>query len=185
MRDFLYNKSDVLIAVLIIVIAALVIFSRIGVLMNFSESLDDGASSDYVAPVLPSESGGQVSSDAGVSGNGAASGADSAVDDAAVGENAADPAEAESATGGADSATEEDVAAEAGGAPGEIVNFSINAGDSASRIADNLLLAGLIPDKQTFLSEVVAQKADTLLRIGTYRIPKGSTSAEIVDILTG
>jgi hypothetical protein len=198
MRDFLYNKSDVLVALLIIVIAALVIFSRVGVLMNFSEAAEGAG--DYAAPVLPAGSG-----DSGVSG--ASVGADM-IDGGLASDGAAEPGggTAGIASGGTAgmaasgdtvssddtaetgagevSAAAEDTETGTDGELGEIVTFSISAGDSASKIADNLLNAGLIANKQAFLNEVVAQKADTLLLIGSYQIPMGSTLAEIVDILT-
>jgi hypothetical protein len=186
MRDFLYNKSDVLVALLIIIVAAFVIFSRVGVLMNFSEAPGRG-SGNYAAPVLPAggEPGASASGEADAIGDGLALAGDAAEPGGgtAGGGIVSGDGAAETGAGGV-SAAAADAGTGTGGALGEMVTFSISAGDSASKIADNLLAAGLIENKQAFLSEVVAQKADTLLLIGSYQIPTGSTLAEIVDILT-
>jgi len=65
------------------------------------------------------------------------------------------------------------------------VTITVNAGDAASTIADKLLAAGAISDKQAFLTEVIAQKADSKLKQGTFTIPAGSTVNEIIKILVG
>ena len=63
--------------------------------------------------------------------------------------------------------------------------ITVNAGDAASTIADKLLSAGVITDKQAFLSEVMSQGADSKLKMGTFKIPAGATHAEIIKILVG
>ncbi|MCL1896797.1 MAG: hypothetical protein FWG03_09650 [Clostridiales bacterium] len=71
------------------------------------------------------------------------------------------------------------------GPSGPSVQITVEAGDAASTIADKLLAAGAISDKQAFLSEVAAQGADSKLKIGTFTIPKGSTVSEVIAILVG
>ena len=42
MRDFFYNKGDVLIAALIILVAACVIYIRVGIIMDYPPSGENG-----------------------------------------------------------------------------------------------------------------------------------------------
>lgn len=69
-------------------------------------------------------------------------------------------------------------------AAGGTVSFTVNAGDTMSVIANNLVLAGLVNNSGDFLAEVNKQNAASLLKAGTFNIPKGSTPSKIVTILT-
>ena len=44
MRDFFYNKGDILIAILIILVAAFIIYVRVGIIMDYSASGEGGGS---------------------------------------------------------------------------------------------------------------------------------------------
>jgi len=176
MRDFFYNKGDVLITVLIVLVAATVIYFRVGVIKGDADpgerlkgwfsplfSLGQAAEEpEYVAeesqvqaePPAPAETQPEQTP---------------AVPEQTVTEDPAieePPPEAPAVT-----------AADA--------KITINAGDTASAIADKLLEAGAIPDKQAFLDEVHARDAASRLKQGSFTIPAGSSTSDIIGILTG
>jgi hypothetical protein len=181
MRDFFYNKRDVLIAMLIILAAARVIYTRVGVIMDYPSKMAGGEGNAYLPPIQ------DVLSD--VAGLGESQPNEGLNDDAASAENTeqlpADvtPAQTNPAPVQTDPAPADVTPPEA--APPAEVTIIVSAGDVASVIADKLLAAGAIPDKAAFLAEVTAQSADSKLKMGTFTIPAGATPAEIVRILVG
>ena len=188
----MYNKGDVLIAILIIIVAAVVIYSRVGVIMDYSEN---GARERQLLPPLTIENiRGWLGLDKPAEGADGQGGAytepESAAPAGTENEPAAPlqsetPAEEEPADPEpAAAALPDDTPAEPPGSPAE-VTITINAGDSASVIADKLLAAGAIDDRAAFLSEVVAKGADSKLKQGTFNIPAGSTISDIIAILVG
>ena len=198
MRDFFYNKGDVFIAVLIILAAVFVIYMRVGVIMDYSAS---GSNSGSMLP-MPSAIGdwGDRAPDAEADeGSGQNGMSDGAADPPAQPEAAAPEAEqpevtpapaAEPAGDPSMTALEaEQVGGSSGGSSGQpsgpSVQITVSEGDAASTIADKLLAAGAIRDKQAFLSEVTASGADSKLKIGTFTIPTGSTVSEVIAILVG
>lgn len=64
------------------------------------------------------------------------------------------------------------------------VSFTVSSNQSADSIGQALADAGLVSDKQTFISAVNAADAATRLKTGTFTIPAGSTPEQIVAILT-
>lgn len=64
------------------------------------------------------------------------------------------------------------------------VSFTVSSNQSADSIGQALTDAGLVSDKQTFISAVNAADAATRLKTGTFTIPAGSTPEQIVAILT-
>jgi len=203
MRDFIYNKSDVLLAILIIVVAAFVIFVRVQVILDYSSGTEHTAR-DYIAPILPflGEREGTAEAETPAAETEAPVAAETEAPTAAetetptaaeaetapVAEAEAEPAEEaqtppaeETAPVAAGSTT-----ATQGPAPTpEYVKFSVKQGDVASIIADNLIAAGLVNDKAAFLAAVDAKNAAMSLKIGEFEIPKGATNEEIIDILVG
>ncbi|MDR3364624.1 MAG: hypothetical protein LBS91_06735 [Clostridiales Family XIII bacterium] len=179
MRDFFYNKSDVLIATVIILVAAFVIYTRVGVIMGYPGL---GAKGDGVESVSPpvyaeTENGalGTDATDAPVDGGAEAQPVQPSAEPGQQPETA--PLGQQPADMGQPPAQPTQSAAS--------VTITVSAGDAASAIADKLLAAGAISDKQAFLSEVMAQGADSKLKMGTFTIPAGSANADIVAILAG
>ena len=182
MRDFFYNKGDVLIAILIIAVAIVVIYFRVGVVMgdpNPGERLKN-----LFSPIIEY-----------ITGDRNADGAESGDDAQGDTEQAAEtPAQTEPEAGsdssqGQSPAVEEPPVQEETPPvqpPGNAaeIKITINAGDAASTIADKLLEVGAISDKQAFLNEVDAQGAASRLKQGTFTIPAGSSISDIIAILT-
>jgi len=197
MRDFFYNKGDVFIAILIIIIAAFVIYVRVGVIMDYSAS---GNSSGGLLPMPPgigNADNGQSGGDANANiDTGAGAGADSgaAVDqsgqDGQTAQAGDSTAQSPAAPQTPDVATDSNQPAQTATPPAQQpgsspVQITVSAGDAASTIADKLLTAGAISDKQAFIAEVLAEGADSKLKMGTFTIPAGSSYADIIKILVG
>ena len=179
MRDFFYNKGDVFIAVLIILIAAFVIYLRVGVIMDYSAS---GSRGESLLPMPPAIGDwGDRTPNAGTDGGSEQNNTDG---------DATDPSTLSGADGqaGQTPAPQEQPPAssvQVGQPSASSVQITVSAGDAASTIADKLLAAGAISDTQAFISEVLSQDADSKLKIGTFTIPKGSSVSEIIAILVG
>jgi len=180
MRDFFYNKGDVLIAVLIIIVAAVIIYFRVGIVMDTEpgERLKS-----LFSPILTMITGEKTPDDA----------TEEEPEVPAITEpvtpDATEPSEGSGTTQDQTPAAEEPPAtteepAEPPPAAADI-SITIVAGDVASTIADKLLAAGAISDKQAFLAEVDAQNAASRLKQGTFTIPAGSSVSDIVKILVG
>jgi len=195
MKDFLYNKSDVLIATLIIVAAACVIFWRVGVIMEMPDGVQS-KTSKFVAMVLPfldrdkdeAEATGSAETQE-VAEEPPADGGTVQAPEASAETELAPATEEEAVEPPPDTAAEQPAetqpAAEAPQQTPEVVVFTVKSGDVASVIADNLLAAGLITDKQGVLAAGDAQNAAMSLKIGEFEIPKGTSNEEIIKILVG
>jgi len=199
MRDFFYNKGDVFIAVLIILIAAFVIYIRVGVIMDYSAS---GNSSGGLLPMPPGmgntdtgQSGGGADANAGA-GSDVNAGAGAATDQAGQGQDGQTAqtgdasAQSPAAPQTPDVTTDSNQPAQTETPPAQqpgasTVQITVSAGDAASTIADKLLAAGAITDKQAFIAEVLSEGADSKLKMGTFTIPAGSSFADIIKILVG
>ena len=144
-RDFIYNVSDILVTLLIIIAALLLITWRVSAIMQYGSSdvTDISAQTEQAANSASADSG----------------------DDSA----ASDSGEKES---------------KAAASVSSDVSFTVSPNQSAESIGQALADAGLVSDKQAFLSAVDAAGAATRLKIGSFTIPAGSTPEQIVVILT-
>ena len=158
MRDFFYNKGDVLIAILIILVAAFVIYMRVGVVLDYSAS---GEREGKLLP-MPSFFSGLIGRES----------PDDTEKGQTSGQTVVPPDQSETPPVQPPSAP-------------AAAQITVVAGDAASTIADKLFDAGAISDKQAFLSEVIAEGADSKLKTGTFTIPAGATYKEIIKILVG
>lgn len=192
MRDFFYNKGDIFIAVLIILAAAFVIYLRVGVIMDYSASGDNSGSLLPMPPTIGevidqvtggSAAEGNAQDNDGAEGNG---GADQTQpqqqenDQSAVSQQEGNPPEQNPPEQNPPEQNE-DTPSQGSGQ----IQITVNAGDAASTIADKLLTAGAITDKQAFLADVMEQRADSRLKMGTFTIPAGASHSDIIKILTG
>jgi len=182
MRDFFYNKGDVLIAVLIIIAAIVVIYFRVGVVMG---DPDPGERlKNFISPIISYITGDRGAEEAvtGEEGQGSITAEPEApVQD----EPTTTVPDSEGAVVTDEPVVEEDPPPPSAPDNAADITITINAGDVASTIADKLVAAGVISDKQAFLAEVDAQGAASKLKQGTFKIPAGSSISEIIAILVG
>lgn len=67
---------------------------------------------------------------------------------------------------------------------GIIVNVTIPSGSLPNEIANILVSNGLVESKSEFINKVVEMGVETKLKSGTFKIPKGSSIEEIVNIIS-
>jgi len=160
LKDIFYDLNDVMVALIILVIAALVIFTNIDSILDYPSGVsaevqmpEKETPTTYAEnpPVTNDITGGAIN------GNGTDS-------------------DGKNTTGGG-------VTCNTG--TGEVVNYSvyINPGETGDQIADILIGVGLFTDRQQFLNAVAAAGADGKLKAGEFIIPSDSTPAEVVSIL--
>ena len=185
MRDFFYNKGDVLIAILIILAAVFVIYMRVGVIMDYSATGKGGSS---VLPSLSSIFTGDTEEPAENPANEPIDANDTSADIPPVVEpvdSAGDAADEQPADEPAVYQEEpvQEPPPEPEPPPSGEMQITVNAGDSGGAIADKLIAAGAITDKQGWIDDLIAAGADTKVKQGTFKIPAGSTHADIIAIL--
>ena len=187
LKDMFYNKNDILVALLIVVVAAFVISNRIDAILAYPSSLEAQASIaasskepdppvQYVGREDSEEDAGNSDGDTNEEGNDqegtVTSGEAIGTDTPPQNPGTTNP------PGGGQS-----------GNPGnsaEPVNHSIYIapGSNASQIADILIGVKLFETRQAFFDAVSAASADTKLQAGTFIIPSDATPAQVVKILT-
>ncbi|MDR1042611.1 MAG: hypothetical protein LBL54_01750 [Clostridiales Family XIII bacterium] len=166
MRNFLYNKSDILIAIIIIAAAAIIIWTRVDAIMG-SDEKDDGATTVGTGEELPTPDA--ETSDAAVDAppaGGETDGETPPTDGEVVDPDAEDP--------DGEALVEGD----------EPIEFTVEVGSAASTVAKDLASAGLVETADAFLSELTAQNAETKLKAGIFEITPGTSVSDIVKKLT-
>jgi cell division protein YceG involved in septum cleavage len=158
----MYSKSDIVVAVVIIVIAALIIWFRVDAIMEYPSSGSPGSQ-------IASKTSELSDPDAVAS----------PVTDGAVDE----PSEEAAASEAAVEPPPEPPVEETPPPPTE-TTFEVKSGEATSTIANNLANANLVPSASDFLNAVKSAGAETRLKAGTFKIPGGSSVDQIVQILT-
>jgi hypothetical protein len=160
LKDILYDKNDILIALIILIIAGLLINNRINVIMDYPSTLvaEAGMEVPDKNTINPPENNNDV------------------IDEDTDKETPADQAEAPDKHNGDDEANEESEVSQ--------VTINIEYGSTGSQIAQLLIDSGLISSKQEFFDAVTAAAADTKLQAGNFIIPSDASPAEIIAIIT-
>lgn len=169
LKDLIYDYNDVFVALMIVVLAGVIIFWRIGDIMAYPEYLAEHTAGD-------------VNQDVNVDDLDLSLGE---VDD--LNENpediTTDPA-SEGDVPDPETGDEEEPVQTGEFSTAKEASFTIPAGVSGTKIAELLLENNLIESKEAFMAEVAKQNAETKLMAGTFKIPAGSTVNDIVNILT-
>lgn len=155
LRDLLYNISDILVTLIIIIAALLLISWRVSAIMHYGSSDAPASDTEIIAEA-------ELSADA---------------DSAGASENT-DASDTSDSDGNGDN-SDSDAAA-----PAADTSFTISSSQTADSIGQALADAGLISDKQAFIDAVNSADAATRLKAGTFTIPAGSTPEQIVVIFT-
>ena len=181
MKDFLYNKSDIIVALVIILAAALLIYSRVDVIMGgaASSEINGGKTGTSMVEQDP------VSPDPGTV---AGTTPEGVVTTTAPGTTAT-PQEATPPTPPATTTpTQQATPPSAGGSgtqqTGKAITFTVKPGTGSAKIGADLKAAGLITSIDAFNKEVTKQKAESKLKAGTFRITPGTSVANIVKLLS-
>ena len=183
-KDFIYDKNDLLIALAIVVLAGFVIGDRIGAIMDYPSMLTAQAA-EQPAVILPEDPGGGTGTDDPF---GEGEGSEGAGTTGEGSEGTGTTGEGSEGTGTEGAGTEGGSGGVAGQTAGEPtvqqVSIFIEYGSAGSQIAQLLVDAGLISEPAVFYQAVEAAGADTKLQAGSFKIPSNATPEEIVRIIT-
>lgn len=161
-RDKLYNYSDIITVLVIILIAGLFITWRINVLMSYEPAAvaPDSISSEETAGLESQKKAVPGSESPEVSENDAA-----AEDDQ-------------------DADTDSEETEDSDQIDNSNAEFRISSGAGLSSIATDLFKLGLISDPDEFREAVTQAGLENNINTGTFSIPYGSTYDEIINIIT-
>ena len=160
LKNLIYNKSDLFIALMIVLIAGLLIFFRINVLMNYPSRVID----DPAANALYSQEDGE-----------AAQTSEGAVQPEGGGETAQTGEE------GGTTVDPETPSDTTGGYP---YTLTIDYGQPLSELAQTLVGLGYFESVSEFNEVCKKYGADTKIQSGTFTIPRNATQVEILSIIT-
>ena len=211
LKDIFYDYNDILVAMIIIAVAGLVIANNIDSIMAYPASVAENIEVSgkdgpmkYAdnPPIVEPGNGAAAGSGDGTTGTDGPTGeaqnpdGQSPEGQSSDGQNAGTNvgnAGQNNMGGGASgnpganeadgSGSQSGSGSGSSGLPANIA-VTIPTGSSGDRIADILLQAGLIKDKQDFNQAVIAAGAEGKLRAGYFVIPSNATPAEIISILT-
>ena len=68
--------------------------------------------------------------------------------------------------------------------PSNFVSFKVTAGESSSKVAENLYRAGLIDNPSAFNTYLEQNGYDNTIHVGTFNIPEGSTYEQIANTIS-
>ncbi|MEG1583918.1 MAG: hypothetical protein RR131_05420 [Anaerovorax sp.] len=167
-KNFIYDKNDIFIAVIIICIAALVIVNRVGAIMAYPSALSASANTSVQEP-----------------------------SDEKPTDTPASPSKGETPPGNTNNSSDQkpsddtkatqkkpsDNPTKKGAAP--VVNYSIyvEPGSTGTQIADSLLKVKLIDTKDEFVTAVNSAGVASKLKAGTFIIPSNATLEQTIAIL--
>ncbi len=170
-KNFIYDKNDIVIALVIIIVATFIITGRINAIMAYPQTMLEQAqgevASDPAAPAVTDPVAG------GPDGSNAPVVSSPVVENPVV--------EAPSVV------TPPVVPPTASNTPpatGAEIKVTLPFGSTGDAIANILISSGLIAQKSDFMSAVAAAGAEKKLKAGTFKIPAGSTPAQVVAIIT-
>ena len=178
-KDLLYDKNDILVAMLILCIAVFVIFTRVNSIMDYPERMfslpGSGGGTDHTLPPerpdaglsAPGNQGPPQVGDDGDNGDGDhgdGDNGDNGDGDGDNGDGAEDPAD---------------------GSPPEAHSLYIASGQSMTTVARNLVELGLFENERDFITTLEAHNASARVQAGTFIIPADSTKDDVIRIITG
>jgi len=199
LRNFLYDKNDIVVAIAILAIAAIIITGRIDAIMSYPDRLAAEASAQNGQEQEESDAvqdGGQTAADDAAAGAGEGEGSGDGSENAAAdggttpiypatGSGSVYPADGsatEAGSGGSQTGAETGSGSETP-APTNIT-VTIPSGTNGDGIAQLLMGYGLIAQKSDFINAVALAGADRKLKAGTFIVPSNATPSQIVSIIT-
>ncbi len=159
-KDFIYNVSDVLVTILIILIAALLISWRVSAIVHYPDKVHS-EQGNYSSVVQDDED--EDKDDRENQDNDKKSGKDS------------DDNDNDKNTDDSDDKTD---------TTAKSYSITVTDNESAGEIAQNLVDIGIISDKKEFLDAVKIAGAETKLKSGTFDFPPDCTAEQIVALMT-
>ena len=154
LRDLIYNTSDILVTLLIILVALILISWRVSSIMDYGTEEQTAAGNPQSSTTEQTEK---------------------------LTENAADDTADVSDTS-TETETAALQKKDTGADPSEF-KITVRPNETSEEIVSDLYADGLISDQAAFLASIRTMQAETKLKAGTYTIPAGSSPEDIIDIL--
>lgn len=181
-KDFIYDKNDIFIALIIVCIAAFVIVGRIDAIMAYPSSLSGGAvETSGKAQVSYSSDSTNSDNQADNTQGDVQNGSGTSTPDGQQG-NGTDGKDQDSPN--KNNSSGKNGSSQQQSDKPEKYSVYINPGSTGDQIADLLISVGLVESRHQFLSAVSAAGAESKLKAGNFIIPSNATPAEVVAILT-
>jgi len=174
-KDLLYDKNDFLVALVILCIAAFVIFTRINHIMDYPHVMTaDGSSTTNVQVTTPSEndpSGGAFGGHQHENGDGE--------------DNYTTNGEGYDINGEGDPSEYGDTPTTNGVSQDGDHSFYIAAGQAVPTIARNIMPLGIFDSEEDFIAVLESHPhAATRIQVGNFTIPADATRDDVIRIIT-
>jgi hypothetical protein len=205
LKDIFYDLNDIMVALIIIAVAALVIAANIDSILAYPSSIaeeiqlpGDEAPTQYAEnPPIGDQNGGETDGQGTIGAgadtqNGGGQNTDGQSSSGTAGQTATGGGVSGNTGQGQTGQPGQSSANGSGGSGGSgsesaapaKVTVSIPSGATGDKIADILIGAGLVKSRQEFNQAVAAVGAEGKLQAGNFTIPSNATPAEIVSIIT-
>ncbi len=171
LKDIIYDKNDLLIALVILLCASFVIYEKIDVIMDYPSSLGAQTLTEQKEVAVDYTGTTEDTDETNASTDQENTDSSSDQDKKAATEDSSKPES--NSSDNADNKTQP-----------EKFTLTIDYGATGSQIAQDLVDSGLLNSKQEFYDAVNKAGADTRLQAGSFNIPVGSTPDEIISIIT-
>jgi hypothetical protein len=175
-KDFLYDKNDVLVALIILSLAAIVILARVDAIMAYPERMTLASLPENNQTFPPQER-------PNVPANGETLPYENGEENGENGENGHN---GENEYNGEDPYPEPNGDGDPNDTEPVTGNFAlyIASGQSMSVVGRNLVSLGLFESEQQFSAALVAHNAAHRVRAGNFIIPRGSSHEDVIRIIT-
>lgn len=173
-KDFIYDKNDLLVAFFIVISAALIIMMRVDIIMAYPLTLD--IDSEKV-PANPPRVSGNITPPTGEEQEGTDTGGEQEGTDAEEEQEGTDKDVTSNEESNKDNNASSDPAS-------DFVTIKIEYGATAGQIAQLLIDSGLIATKEVFYNAIADAGAETKLQAGSFKIPVDAPLSKIIHIIT-
>jgi len=176
-KDLIYDKNDILVAMLILCIAGVIIFARVNSIMGFPERMIafQGPGSGTVNSIVDDEPGGDIQTAENVTPPPIRNENNTGISNGEISDENGDTDSQPDANGAADSNGEDTPV---------VHSLHIASGQSMTAIANNLVSLGLFENTQAFIATLEAHNAAARVQAGNFTIPSDSTHDDVIRIIT-
>lgn len=197
-KDFIYNISDLIVALLIVAVAAYIISWKVEDIMGYPEQViaqtktedpmdnawtnpDTETSSDLESPDVDNSDADDTDNDPDTNEE-SNSGSD-------IDNSGSDIDNSDSDIDNSNEADETDIESDPvddqPSQPANKIQIDIPSGSPGVKIASLLQEEGLIDSTSEFINRLEERKLDSKLRAGNFKIPENASLDEVINILTG
>ncbi|MEI8217408.1 MAG: hypothetical protein WCF96_09975 [Eubacteriales bacterium] len=162
-KDFIYDKNDIVIALVIVLLASFIILGRVNAIMDYPNTLQAA-----VTPTTENPATTDPNTPAVVTPE---------TPETPVVETPETPAVVTPVTPPVVTPTQPST-------PPVMISVTIPSGSSGDAIAGILVTAGFVKQKSDFLTAVSAAGAEKKLKAGTFKIPNDSNISQVIAIIT-